>query len=71
MCEICMNTPCVARCPNKLEEPIEQCVACESPMFANDKGIRSEKGFVCDECIRSMNADEMEEYFGLQVEILG
>lgn len=65
MCSICISIPCHPRCPNASEPvPVHRCEKCGEGIFAGDRYFDSKKGYICEECIVEMTADEFMELIG-------
>ena len=50
MCEICMQTPCAAGCPNN-DEALTWCSRCESAIFAGDDFYEIDDTVYCVDCV--------------------
>lgn len=69
MCAECLTTPCHPRCPNAKEpKPIHTCIECKDGIYAGDKFLTTEKGTVCEDCLRDMSGTDLLELMGERLE---
>lgn len=53
MCSLCLKTPCDSRCPNAPEpKPVVNCKECGVGIFEGERFYDSEKGPICEDCMR-------------------
>lgn len=59
MCDICLSSPCLPRCPNAPEPPaVCTCDKCGESIREGDEYI-DDNGNVCRDCIENMSAVEL------------
>ena len=65
MCSVCMSAPCHPRCPNA-PEPVAvlSCCKCGDGIQIGRKYYDSPAGYVCEDCIEDMTAEEFMELIG-------
>ena len=53
MCSLCLKTPCDSRCPNAPEpKPVVNCKECGVGIFEGERFYDSDKGPICEDCMR-------------------
>lgn len=63
VCSICHHSPCLRGCPNAPDpEPSIRCFKCGCLIAPGSKYWEDVLGNICETCMESIPADEMEEY---------
>lgn len=71
MCEICRKSHCDARCPNAPEAvPDMRCIECNEGLYIGDKYFPSEKGPICEWCMREKTLSELLDLVGEELSIV-
>lgn len=65
MCEICLQNPCVSRCPNAPEpKPDMICSVCGEGIFEGDEYFEGNQGAICGLCMDDKSYKEILDLFG-------
>lgn len=69
MCEICMQSPCPAGCPNADEpQKVYTCEECKDGILEGEEYVLLEDGFFHFECLYNMSVKEIVKACGYKVE---
>ena len=52
MCDVCYQTPCLSRCPNHTDKPLQYCMHCQEPLYV-DSDVYTYDGeiFCSEDCV--------------------
>ena len=69
MCDVCVYTPCLSRCPNAPKPPvIEVCSGCMEDIVLGEDYYQSSDIIICSRCVFDMTGLQALEFVGADQE---
>ena len=68
MCDICLSSPCLPRCPNAPEPPsIGKCEHCGEPIHIGENYADIDGGLSCEDCLDDFSTSEWLDVLGVSL----